>query len=167
MTGAARMAAAVTVGLALLGVPLGLLWSALAPRAQAVVQAGGVQLVDPNTKAFVAADGIFLLLTVAAGILGAVVALVLGGARHGVATTVALTVGGLLAAYVAWRVGHRIGLPQLRRVVAGPRSTTTRLDLDLRAKSVLVGWPLGGVLTMLVWSVSTRRRAEAEPISWR
>lgn len=141
------------MGVALLGAPIGLLWSTLAPRARVVVLAGGPDLVDPNTKAFIAADGTFLLLTGAAGLLCAILALRLGGRQHGVATALGLAVGGLAAAYLAWRVGHRIGLADFRRAARGPIGTSALLNLSLRAKGVLVSWPLMGLLTVVVVAV--------------
>lgn len=144
------------MGVALLGAPIGLLWSTLAPRARVVVLAGGPDLVDPNTKAFIAADGTFLLLTGAAGLLCAILALMLGGRRHGAATALGLAVGGLAAAYLAWRVGHRIGLADFRRAARGPVGTSALLNLSLRAKGVLVSWPLMGVLTVV--AVAARAR---------
>lgn len=147
---------ATATGVALLGAPLGWLWSAMAPRARVVVLAGGPGLADPNTKAFIAADAMFLLLTAAAGVLCGAVALVLGGRRHGVATALGLGVGGLVASYVAWRVGHRIGLAEFRRAVSGPVGTATPLYLTLRAKGILVVWALTGVFSVLTVAVHAR-----------
>jgi hypothetical protein len=149
-------AAATTAGVAVLGLPLGLVWSVLAPRARVVVSAAGSDLADPNTKAFIAADGTFLLLTVAAGVLCAVLTLLLGGRRHGVATAIGLTAGGLVGSYVAWRVGHRIGLAEFRHALHGPPGTSASLTPSLRAKGVLVGWALAGVLTVLALAVQAR-----------
>ncbi len=151
--GDVRAAVATAVGVALLGAPMGLLWSTVAPRARVVVLAGGPDLLDPNTKAFIAADGTFLLLTAGAGLLCAVGALLLGGRRHGVATALGLAVGGLAASYLAWRVGHRIGLADFRRAVRGPVGTSTVLNLSLRAKGVLVAWALTGVLSVVLVAI--------------
>lgn len=148
--------AAAGLGVAAAGVPVGLLWSVLAPRARVVVLAGGPDLADPNTKAFIAADGTFLFLTVAAGLVCAALAWALGGRRHGAATALGLAVGGLAASYVAWRVGHRIGLGEYRRALHGPPGTSTQLALSLRARGVLVGWALAGVLTVLALAVHAR-----------
>lgn len=147
---------AVATGVAVQGVPMGLLWSALAPRARVVVLAGGPGLADPNTKAFIGADGTFLLLTAAAGLVCGVLALLMGGRRHGVATALGLAVGGLVASYVAWRVGHRIGLAEFRRAVSGPVGTATPLYLTLRAKGILVVWALTGVFTVAAVAVHAR-----------
>lgn len=144
------------LGVALLGVPMGLLWSALAPRARVVVLAAGTALADPDTKAFIGADATFLLLTAGAGILCAVLALLLGGRRHGAATALGLAAGGLAASYVAWRVGHRIGLAEFRRTVSGPTGTTTTLYLTIHARGVLVAWALTAVLTVTAVAVHAR-----------
>ena len=61
-------------GVAVLGVPVGLLWRALAPRAVALVSNGSVDLVNSETKAFIAADGTLFLLSLAGGVLAAAAA---------------------------------------------------------------------------------------------
>lgn len=144
----------ITVAVAALGAPMGLLWSVLAPRV--VVVAAGPELADPSTKAFIGADATFLLLGAAAGVVCGVLALLLGGRRHGVATALGLTAGGLAASYIAWRVGHRIELAEFRRAANGPAGTATGFYLTLRARGVLVAWALTGVFTVLVAAVHAR-----------
>lgn len=141
------VAGLVTVlGLAVLGVPVGLLWATTSPRALAVQAAGGARLVDPETKAFIAADGRFLLATALVGLLCGTVAWLLGR-RHREAVVVALAVGGLLAAVIAWRTGHQLQLNSyrhaLRTTAPGERFAAA---VDVRAKGVLVGWPVAALL---------------------
>src|ERR1700685_4666585 len=60
---------AVVVGSVLLGLAGGLLWALLAPRAvYVVVSRGTAEVVNPETSAFIAADGWFCVMAVAGGI---------------------------------------------------------------------------------------------------
>jgi hypothetical protein len=142
---AGLLAAVVSV---LLGGPVGLLWAALAPRADVVVVGQAVQLAEPGSSAFIAGDGVFLLAVTLAGAVGGVLAWRLGRA-HGPAVVVGLTVGGLLAAYVAMVVGQQVGLEEFQRAVRSGRQGVLELTLRLRAREALVGWPVGALLGYL------------------
>jgi hypothetical protein len=139
---AGLLTAAVTV---LLGAPVGLLWAALAPRVDVVISGEDVQLADPSSSAFIAGDGAFLLAVLLAGVIGGLVAWRLGR-EHGPAVVAGLTVGGLLAAYVAMRVGQQVGLEDVERAVSAGRQGALELTLRLRAQEALVGWPVGALL---------------------
>ena len=137
-------------GVAVLGVPVGLLWRALAPRAVALVSNGSVYLVNSETKAFIAADGTLFLLSLAGGVLAAAAAWWLARDR-GVGTLLGLVAGAGLAAYLAWRTGllgqDRQNL--LRDVRAGRVAGRVDLPLQLRARPVLLAWPASAALTWL------------------
>jgi uncharacterized membrane protein YeaQ/YmgE (transglycosylase-associated protein family) len=139
-----------TLLVALLGAPVGLLWAAIAPKVDLVVTADGV---DPNsywTKEFVAADAWFLIIGMLVGALCGVLAWQLSR-RHQLAAVFGLTVGGLLAALIAWRVGHLVDVSRLSTTLA---SLNGRLPvdptLDLRAKGVLFAWPFAAVASFLL-----------------
>ena len=136
------------VGTVLLGAPLGLLWSAVAPRTDVVVNGQDVQLLEPGSTAFIAADGAFLLVVALAGVLAGVLGWWLGRA-HGPAVVVGLTVGGLLAAYVAMVVGEQVGRAELEAAVRSAQEGAIELTLRLRAQEALVGWPVGAMLGYL------------------
>ncbi len=140
----------------LIGAPLGLLWAALAPHVAVVVTGENVNLVEPYTNKFIAADGYFLAAALVAGVLGGLIAFGLGSA-HGPVVVVALTVGGLLAAYVAMQVGEQVGLQGLRDAVRAGGQGAFELNLKLKAREALVGWPLGSLLAYLVASLLRRR----------
>jgi len=126
--------------------PVGLLWAALAPRADVVVEGGGVQLAQQGgLGVFIAADGSFLLAGLLAGAVSGVFAWRLGRA-HGPAVVLALTVGGLLAAYLAVRVGQQVGVEALERAIAEDPRRMLELPVRLRAREALVGWPVGALL---------------------
>ena len=132
----------------LVGAPVGLLWAAFAPRVDVVVTGSDVQLVEPGSSAFIAGDAAFLVAGLLAGLVGGVVAWALGRA-HGPTVVVALTVGGLLAAYVAMRVGQQVGLEEVRDAVEAGQQGQLELSLRLRAREALVGWPVGALLGYL------------------
>lgn len=150
----------VTAGSVLLGAPAGLLWSAIAPRIRVSFKADGPAAQDlESTKAFIGADGSYLLVMLAAGLLcGA-----LGwwfARRTGPWTVVALAAGGLLAALVAARVGVVPGsheaIVALRQAKPGHPPVDLylgRLKGDmphLRAGWAAVAWPVGALLAFLV-----------------
>lgn len=148
------------VSLLLCGAPAGLVWSWVAPRYTIEVRADGVQTPGlESSKAFIGADGSYLLVMVACGVLCGVAAWYL--ARRGGPWTVAgLVVGGTLAAVVAAHVGV---MPGAERAVAALRPGTAirgHVPLflgalhgntpSLRAPLAAVGWPVAAVLAFLV-----------------
>jgi hypothetical protein len=134
--------AAVGVAVAVLGAPLGWLWSALAPEVPVQVVPGGVVPTEEQPEEFFAADGWFVLLGVAFGVLAAVAVWFLLRRYRGPVALVAVTVGAVGAGLFAWWVGHKIGLSGYRRHV---REAATGAHLDrppeLRAKEL--GWWFG------------------------
>jgi len=164
--GSAGAAGALTViALVLLGGPVGLLWATLSPRVAVVTGADGPQLVVPESKAFVAADGLFLVVAAVAGICCGLVVWTLAR-RHGVTVVLALAVGGVLASLVAWKTGRLLGLHDYRAALkaASPGRTLT-MNVELRATGVLVGWSVAGVATFAgCLGVSLARHPEPAPV---
>ncbi len=146
---AALLTLAVTV---LLGAPLGLLWAGLAPHVDVVVMGQQANLTDAYTDGFIAADAYFLAAVALAGVIGGLIAYRLGSA-HGPVVVLALAVGGLVAAFVAMRVGEQVGLEALRAAVRAGSQGRFELHLELKARAALVGWPLGSLLSYLVASL--------------
>jgi hypothetical protein len=141
---------AFTVGCTvLLGAPVGLVWSALAPHAHVAVEAGGAYIADVETEVFIAGDGWFIGLTLLIGV-GCGVLAWLVARRSGPFVVVGLAVGGLIAAYVASRVGVRIGQDSLRALVRSGRPGTYVGNIALQAKAAFVIWPLGAVSAFAV-----------------
>jgi hypothetical protein len=135
------LTAGVTV---LLGAPLGLIWSAVAPHAHVQIEAGDAYISDATTEVFIAGDGWFIGLTLLAGVLCGVLAW-LAARRSGPFVVVGLAAGSLAAAYVASRVGVRIGQDTLRDLVRSGKQGTYVGNIALQAKAALVVWPLGAV----------------------
>lgn len=152
-----------TIGVVLLGFVATLLWVWLAPRAIAIKDAqGGVGLADPETKAFVGADVTYLFITLAAGVVCAGVAAVI--ARHrGLAVSIAMAVGGVLAALlVAW-----LG----RWISGGPVTTWAhhmspgrhRYFIELQARPFIMAWPIVALVITFVVALCTPDPVQPAP----
>ncbi|MBQ1013816.1 DUF2567 domain-containing protein [Micromonospora sp. M51] len=130
------------LALAALGVPLGLLWAALAPDTPVLKTAEGAIYAEPQPEQPIAADGWFSLLGLAFGLLVALAVWVVLRRRRGPVGLVAAVLGTLVAAPVAWQVGRRIGLATFDRLlVTAPAGQAFNKPADLRAGGV--DWLLG------------------------
>jgi hypothetical protein len=135
------LTAAVTV---LLGAPLGLVWSAVAPHAHVTVAAGETYITDGATEVFIAGDGWFIGLSLLVGV-GCGVLAWLVARRSGPFVVVGLAVGGLVAAYVASRVGVRVGQDAWLPAAHSGREGTYTGNVVLKAQAAMVVWPLAAV----------------------
>jgi len=155
------LAVGVVVGCLLLGAPTGLLWSVVAPRLTVRLTPEGPQAPDlESTKAFIGADGAFLVVVLLVGAVSGALAWWL--ARRGGPWTVgALVVGGVLGALVARQVGLMPGSEQAVAALSDPAKHVGTIELFLgrrledgtlhmRAPWAAVGWPVGALLAFLV-----------------
>jgi hypothetical protein len=126
---------AVAVGLAVLGAPLGWLWSVLAPDVPLVKTEGGARLTEPQPEEFVAADGWFTLLGLGFGVLAAVAVWLLLRRHRGPLVLLGLAMGTVGAALVAWWLGGVIGgQDDFERLAASaPVGTPLSQPAELRA----------------------------------
>jgi hypothetical protein len=150
-----RSAARVALVIALLGVPLGLLWAVVSPHAPVVITRDGAVLADYRQEVFVGADGTFALIGLLTGVVvGAAVYLWRRARGPWMALGVAL--GSLAGGYVAWKTGHQVGLDEFRRLVEEGRNGQRFVrPVDLRAKGVLFVQPLVAVIVYVLaagWS---------------
>lgn len=143
-----KAALVVLVLTVLVGPPLGLLWSQLAPRVEVQIVGEDANLTETYTDGFIAADAGFLAAVALAGLVGGLLAWWFGSA-HGPAVVLALAAGGLVAAYVAMTLGQQVGVSALREAVAAGEGGRFLLPLELKAKEALVGWPLASMLAYL------------------
>jgi hypothetical protein len=154
------LALAVAVGSVLVGAPAGLLWSRVAPRLTVTFPEGGPAANVESTKAFIGADGSYVLVMLAVGLLCGVAGWLLAR-RAGPWTVVALAVGGFLGALVAARVGVVPGSRDAVMALRHPQVGHEPVDLwlgalkgdipHLRARwSAPVAWPIGALLAVLV-----------------
>ncbi len=145
-----RTSGALVAGCVLLGAPIGLLWSLVAPRLSVQLGPDGPAAQGLEGKAFIGADGTFLVVVVVAGLVTGVLAWLLAR-RGGPWTVLGLLVGGLLAAKVASVVGVRPGKAHVQALLHDPTAHgSVPLFLKLRAPWVLVGWPVGALAAFLV-----------------
>ena len=141
--------AVLVVALALVGLPAGVLWWLLAPRADYRITADGpVALGQPSEELVVADDAVLVLVLAGIGLL-------CGGAawwlrrRRGVATVLALAVGGTLTAVVAWQVGEFLGTPPTAAELAEVGNVVTT-SLTFSSLPGLAMAPFAAVLAYLV-----------------
>jgi hypothetical protein len=165
-----RVAGVVVAACVLLGAPAGLLWSAVAPRLQVTLTDQGPQVPSlESSKAFVGADGSYLVVMAVLGLLCGTLAWFLAR-RSGPWTVVALVVGGTFAALIAATVGLR---PGAQHAIAALREGSTirghvelflgrrtGTDVTLRAPWAAVAWPVGALTAFL--SFALRRPEELD-----
>jgi imidazolonepropionase-like amidohydrolase len=134
------------------GALLGVVWERLAPKPHWVVQRGGAFLSEVEQTDFIAADGWFAVLGVAAGLLSGATAYFVFRRRVGAAYAlpVASAVGGLLGSLLAWWVGATLGPGPIDSHRGAPDGSTFDGPLELSAKGVLLVWPITAVLVVLV-----------------
>ncbi len=149
-----RAAAVVAVGLALLGLGLGPLWSAISPRVHLVITAAGPDLAG-GSGGFFAGDASFALLGAGVGLLTGVAAWYAGRRWRGPALMTGLLLGSVAGGLVAWQVGRWIGLSSYHSLLhstdVGRRFVK---PVDLRSKAALLPQPffaLAGYLLLAAW----------------
>lgn len=136
----------VVLGCAVAGVLVGVVWRLVVPLAVLEKDATGVLQVG-GAETEVAADGWFAVCAALAGVLAAVAAaLLLRSGRLG--AVVGLTLGGLVGALVAWRVGLLLSPPEITASAKGARvGDTFEGPLRMSAYGVLLAWPTAAVIT--------------------
>lgn len=137
------------LAVALAGVPAGVLWWALAPRADFQVTEDGPAAVGrPSVELLIADDAVFVLVLAGLGLLAGLAAWAMRRAR-GVAVVVALAVGTVLAGAVAWGVGVLLGRgPSESELGEVGAVVTTPLGLDSTAALAVA--PFVAVLVYLL-----------------
>jgi hypothetical protein len=151
------------LGLAVLGVLLGVLWWGLAPRAEFRITADGpVAIGNPSEELLVADDAVFVLVVAAVGLVAGLGAWVVRRSR-GVAGLVGVALGMLAAGAVAWRIGELLGpgptSAALSRVGA---RVTTGLALDSLPAALAVG-PFVAVLVYVMAALLARSEGLGRP----
>ncbi len=155
---ASRVPVAITVALALLGAPVGLLWSRVSPRVAVSFSADGPSLVHPESSEFFDTDAAFLVVLVLAGLLTGALIWAFGRGR-GVRVPVGIAVGGVVAGGVAQAVGERVVVDS--RLAEACRSAVCDIyDGTMRVRIGVLhldqGWPgrQQVYLTGIVWAVA-------------
>ncbi|MGR6969870.1 AAA family ATPase [Streptomyces cynarae] len=149
-----REAALITVGVALAGALLGVLWWWLAPHVplvgDKVDNSWVVYLKDTEGEQAIGVDGTFTLLAAGFGVLSALVVFLVRK-RGGVPLVVALCVGGLLGSLLAWRLGVWLGPPHnvIAHAKAVGKGVTFSAPLKLGAKGALLAWSVAALVVHL------------------
>ena len=150
-----RSSAAVVLVLALAGLPAGLLWWWLAPRADFRITDDGPAVIGtPSAELLVADDMVLVLVLAGAGLLpvrrpGSL------RRRRGVATVLALALGCSLTAVVAWQLGELLG--------AGPTEAQLAEVGGLVTTSLTLGSLRGARRRALHGAPGLRRRRPHAP----
>src|SRR5262249_57227714 len=136
-------------GTAVLAVATGFLWAWVAPRALAVVVArGSANVVNPETSAFIAADGWFTLLTAVGGVVSGLLGYALAVRRHGALAMTGVLLGALAATLIAMWIGQRSGTAAFSHSLSIDRpGTLLHVPLALGGRGPLAFWPLAAGLT--------------------
>jgi hypothetical protein len=144
-----RSAMAVAGGLLLAGLPAGVLWWWLAPRADFRITADGPAAIgQPSQELAVADDSVFVLVLAGLGLVAGALAWRLRR-RRGVAVVVALALGAAAAAVVAWQLGELLGPPPTDAELADVGRTVTT-PVRLAALPALAVAPFSAVFAYLV-----------------
>jgi hypothetical protein len=137
---AAGIAVAVSI---VLGPITGLLWELFAPKPGITVTEGGPYWTNPESKKFIAQDGYFAGITLAAGLLVALVVFLLAR-RGGIGAAVGLTIGGIGGSLICLGTGYLVGPGNV--IDASQSALTFDAPLALRAAGLLFAWPLAAVV---------------------
>ncbi|MFC9245432.1 ABC transporter permease [Streptomyces sp. NPDC057136] len=145
-----RQAVVITAVLTVAGVLLGLLWLWLAPRVPLISDDTAVFLKNSESEEAVGADGTFVLLALAFGVVAAS-AVFFYRRRGGILLVAGLALGGLLGSLLAWGIGVWFGpssdvVARAREVGKG---VTFDAPLELHATGVVLAWPIVAMLVHL------------------
>ncbi|WP_329205315.1 ABC transporter permease [Streptomyces sp. NBC_01696] len=146
-----RQAAVVAAVLTVAGIGLGLLWLWLAPRVPLVSDDTAVFLKNSEGEEAIGADGTFVLLALAFGLVSAAVVFLLRR-RGGLPLVVGLALGGLLGSLLAWGIGTWLG--PTSDVVAHAKEVgkgvTFDAPLELHAVgAAMLAWPIAAMIVHL------------------
>ena len=141
--------AAILSGSIIIAIIAGLVWAAFAPRVEyqmASLNPPTAYAVNPETNAFIAADGWYCLIAVAGGALIGLAGYFFGVRRYGPVPMVAVVAGSLAAAFITAWLGHRwSGGPGFNHVLATSKpGTILHAPISLGAHGAIAFWPLAG-----------------------
>lgn len=145
-----RPAGLLVLALAGVGVPAGLVWWALAPRAEfRITEDGPVVVGSPSTELLVADDAVFVLVMAVVGLLAGTTAWLLLRRHRGVTLLTALAVGATASGAVAWLVGELLGEGPTQAELSEVGGVVTT-GLDLGATAALAVAPFVALLAYVL-----------------
>lgn len=140
-----RPVVALVLVMALVGLPAGVLWWVLAPRADfRITETGPEALGRPSEELLLADDGVFVVVLALTGLLLGAAAWFLRR-RRGVATVLGLAVGATVTGVVAWQVGEVLGAGPTEAQLTTVGATVTS-SLTLGALPALAVAPFTAIL---------------------
>jgi len=174
----ARGRAAIAAGLIIapsvvIGGAGGLVWAAVAPRVlyQVVtLNPPTAYATDPETSAFIAADGWYCLIAVVGGVLIGLLGYLFGVRRYGPVPMAGIVVGATAAAFICEWTGHRqSGGPGFNHVLATSKpGTLLHAPISLGSQGALAFWPLAAAAVAggieLVGALRARHQAGFEAV---
>jgi hypothetical protein len=141
---------------ALAGLPAGLLWAWLAPRARfEVVEGGAVPVGRPVTELLIADDSVLVLVLAGLGLLAGGIAWGMRR-RRGVAVVVATALGATLAGVLAWQTGELL-VPGPTAAELGDVGTRVTTGLRLASLPALAVAPFTALLVYVVAALFAAR----------
>lgn len=137
----------IIVGSVVIGLASGFIWAAVAPRVvyQVVtLNPPTAYATNPETSAFIAADGWYCFIALAGGALIGLLGYLFGVRRYGPVPMAAIVVGATGAAFIAEWLGHRqSGGPAFDHLLATSQAgTVLHAPISLGSQGALAFWPL-------------------------
>jgi hypothetical protein len=141
------VAVLIIVGSAVLGLIGGLVWAAVAPRVVYQVYTLNpptAYAINPETSAFIAADGTYTFIGLGGGAVIGVLAYVFGVRRYGPVPMVAAVIGATAAAFLAdWTGNHASGASGFDAVLASSKpGVLLRAPITLGSHGAIAFWPM-------------------------
>ena len=141
------VACLIIAGSAVVGLAAGLTWAAAAPRVVYQVytlKPPTAYAVNPETSAFIAADGWYCLLAVIGGALIGLAGYLFGVRRYGPVPMAAIVIGATGAAFLTEWLGHQLsGAPGFNHLLATSKpGTLLHAPISLGSQGALAFWPL-------------------------
>ena len=160
----------VIAGGALTGVVGGLIWAAVAPRVQyqlVTLNPPTAYATNPETSAFIAADGWYCVIAVAGGALIGLTAYLFAIRRYGPLPMVGAVLGAIAAGFLAAWFGHEAsGGPGFDHLLATSKvGAYLYAPISLGSHGALAFWPLAAAVVAGVIELTGVLKARRQPPS--
>jgi hypothetical protein len=145
------------------GAALGVMWWALAPRVSVVITPDRVFPEGFQPQEYLAANIAFGALGAIAGVLMAI-GLVSMRREHLLASLVAALASSLVGTFAMWWVGSHLGFVDLTNIEI-PDTTVVDAPLEITLPAMLVMWPLGSSLVILIMAIGDYLAQRRRPMN--
>jgi len=164
----------ILAGSAVTGIAGGLIWAAVAPRVQYqmyTLKPPTAYATNPETSAFIAADGWYCFIALAGGALIGLLAYLFAIRRYGALAMAGTVAGSIVAAFIAQWLGHQAsGGPGFNKLLATSKpGTYLYAPISLGSHGALAFWPLaaagvaGGIELIIV--MRSRHQMSADGVA--